>query len=78
MMSVSGNNDRESADALSNELDIYCSSNLLSEEGLRELFERHGLTSNDDNDGVINKNYQCVREACKNKRVVEETIRGIL
>ncbi len=76
-MNESGNNDRESAEALSNELDI-CSSDLLSEEGLRELFERHGLTSNDDNGVLINNNYQFFCAACTNERVDEGTIRCVL
>eukprot|EP00573_Skeletonema_grethae_P000388 CAMPEP_0201691644 /NCGR_PEP_ID=MMETSP0578-20130828/4771_1 /ASSEMBLY_ACC=CAM_ASM_000663 /TAXON_ID=267565 /ORGANISM="Skeletonema grethea, Strain CCMP 1804" /LENGTH=41 /DNA_ID= /DNA_START= /DNA_END= /DNA_ORIENTATION= len=41
-MSETGNNGGQAAEALSGELLTLCKSNLLSEEGLRELFERHG------------------------------------
>ncbi len=73
-MSENGNNGREPA--LMNELNRYCSSASLSEEGLSEIIERHGLTPNNDN-ALIN-NYYFFLRACCNERVNEGVIRCLL
>ncbi len=75
-MSETGNNGRLLPQALSNELERYCQSELLSEEGLREIIERHGLTPNNDN-ALIDNNYFFFR-ACRNERITEGIIRLLL
>ena len=58
------------------ELDECCQSESLSEEGLREIIERHGLTPNHyDSDVGDNKFFY---EACRNERVNEGIIRYLL
>ena len=73
-MSESGNNGRESADVC-DELEEFCRSDSLSEEGLRELFERHGLTPNNDN---VADEYEFFGVACNNERVTEGILRCTL
>ena len=77
-MSESGNNDRDSAEALCEGLEIYCSSGLLSEDGLREFIERHGLRLMPNNDNVADEWYDFFGEACGNERVNEGIIRCLL
>eukprot|EP00986_Skeletonema_menzelii_P017391 scaffold19231_cov69-Skeletonema_menzelii.AAC.1 len=75
-MSESGNDGRQSAESLlREELLPYCQSRLLSEEGLRELIERHGLTPNNHNHV---SDYKFFRSACNNERVTEGIIRCLL
>ncbi len=71
-LNESDNNGTESARALLGGLDTYGSADSLSEESLRELFERHGLTSNND---TGNFNYGFFFRACKNESVNEGIIR---
>ena len=71
-MSESGgnNNRRQSA---KDELNLHCQSESLTEEGLREIIVRHGLTPHDVSD------YQFFfHEACYNKRVNEGIIQCLL
>jgi hypothetical protein len=58
------------------ELRSYCKSDSLSEEGLREIIDRQGLTPNHNHDDV--GNYQFFRTACNNERVNEGIIRCLL
>ncbi len=76
-MSESGNNGRDSAEALSHELLFYCSSRSLSEEGLREIIERRRLTPNNDL-ALTSNNYRLFRAACRNERVTEGVIRCLI
>eukprot|EP00573_Skeletonema_grethae_P013412 CAMPEP_0201692108 /NCGR_PEP_ID=MMETSP0578-20130828/5098_1 /ASSEMBLY_ACC=CAM_ASM_000663 /TAXON_ID=267565 /ORGANISM="Skeletonema grethea, Strain CCMP 1804" /LENGTH=96 /DNA_ID=CAMNT_0048177435 /DNA_START=29 /DNA_END=316 /DNA_ORIENTATION=+ len=55
---------------LSSVLDEFCSSDSLSEEGLREIVEQHGLTSVSD--------YTFFLRACHNERFTEGIIRCLL
>ena len=61
-------------ESLKDELIGFCISNSLSEEGLREIIKRHGLTPNDSNVS----DYKFFRLACHNKRVTEGIIRCLL
>eukprot|EP00984_Skeletonema_dohrnii_P010716 scaffold4201_cov76-Skeletonema_dohrnii-CCMP3373.AAC.3 len=75
-MSESGNNNHRrqpSESSLSDELLEFCKSDDLSEEGLREIIERHGLTPN-HNVG----DYQFFLWVCNNERVTESIIRYLL
>ncbi len=57
------------------ELHDFCKSDSLSEEGLCEIIERHGLTPNDDNALI---NYYFFFAACRNERVDEGILRSLL
>ncbi len=78
-MSKSGNNDRQPGELLlkfgylSEGLSAYCHSESLSEEGLREIIERHGLTK----DCKVS-DYDFFLMACNNERVNEGAIRCLL
>ena len=70
-------NRRQSAEGLSDELDKFCRSESLSESGLREIIERHELTSNnEDTDGQYKTMF--FHYACCNERVNEGIIRCLL
>ena len=56
------------------ELFDFCESESLSEEGLRDIIDRRGLTPNNHNLG----NYKFFRDACFNERVTEGIIRCLL
>ena len=62
--------------ALLNELAQFCVSDSLSEEGLREIFDRHGLTPNDNHLGA--GDYKFFFGACQNERVTEGIIRCLI
>ena len=63
------------AESLSNELTEFCKSNSLSEDGLREIIERHGLTPNN----IPNiTDYKFFFVACHNERVTEGIIQYLL
>ena len=62
--------------ACSEELLLYCKSESLSVEGLREIFERHGWTPN--NTQHISADYEFFCAACRNEIVNEEIIRCLL
>ena len=57
------------------ELRSYCSSNSLSEEGLREIIERHGVASKNH---TLISDYAFFREACHNEKVTEGIIQYLL
>ena len=59
---------------LANELLEFCSSESLSEEGLREIIERHGLTPNNNHED----DYTFFLCACSNGRFTEGIIRLLL
>ena len=69
-MSSSG---QSAAESLSKELYGFCRSDLLSEEGIREIIDRHGLTTNDDE-----SYYDFFFMACKNERITEGIIQCLL
>eukprot|EP00984_Skeletonema_dohrnii_P017202 scaffold7783_cov85-Skeletonema_dohrnii-CCMP3373.AAC.3 len=76
-MSDNDNNNIRQSELLSDELRSYCRSHSLSEEGVRQIFERNGLTpTNLDHDDV--GNYQFFFKACRNRRVTEGIIRFLL
>ena len=58
---------------LERELILHCQSELLSEEGLREIIKRHGLTTND-----YAGDYVFFFFACDNERVTEGVIQCLL
>ncbi len=64
--------------AVTEELLEFCESDLLSEEGLRKIIERHGhgLTHGDNNNTLSNYEFFCV--ACLNERITEGIIRLLL
>eukprot|EP00984_Skeletonema_dohrnii_P010500 scaffold4095_cov82-Skeletonema_dohrnii-CCMP3373.AAC.3 len=67
---------RQSAEALlSEELRSYCKSHSLSEEGVRQIFERNESTPN-KNHHV--SDYRFFFKACRNRRVTEGIIRFLL
>ena len=76
-MSESGNNDRQPGELqygyLSKGLSAYCISDSLSEEGLREIVEHHGLTKD-----CNVSDYDFFLMACDNERVTEGIIRYLL
>ena len=64
---------------VNNELLEYCSSESISIEGLRELIERHGLTTNQNRIHFhFETDYKFFFEACRNERVTEGVIRYLL
>eukprot|EP00984_Skeletonema_dohrnii_P010078 scaffold3907_cov76-Skeletonema_dohrnii-CCMP3373.AAC.5 len=67
----SDNDSWQSADCLSDELFSYCQSEMLSEDGLREIIEHN----NDQHDV---RDYEFFRMACCNEKVTEEIIRCLL
>ena len=74
-MSENGNNCRQSAaQQLEKELFIHCQSDLLSEEGIRKILERHGFITNDHD--VSDCNF--ILAACCNTRVTEGIIQCLL
>ena len=74
-MSESNNNRLQSTQALlTNELFSYCQSESISEEGIREIIERHRLTHNNNH---VN-NYGFFHAACKNNRFTMEIIQCLL
>ena len=75
-MSEGGNRSQQSAAVLlQDELEAYCHSDSLSEEGLRELFARHGLTPGNQN---RLSNYEFFTDAFYNYRYTEGIIRCLL
>ena len=58
---------------LSSELGRFCESELLTEEGLREIIQRHGLAHDEHL-----SDYYFFRAACSNRRVTEEMIQCLL
>eukprot|EP00984_Skeletonema_dohrnii_P018808 scaffold8881_cov93-Skeletonema_dohrnii-CCMP3373.AAC.1 len=77
-MSESDNNNRRSAVLLSEELYFYCASESLSEDGLREIIERHNVTPNYHHHPDVGNYYQFFFKACRNRRVTESIIRCLL
>ena len=74
-MSENGNNGRQSAaQQLEKELFILCQSDLLSEEGVRQIIERHGFNTNHHHVS----DYHFFFWACWNKRVTEGIIQCLL
>eukprot|EP00985_Skeletonema_marinoi_P019971 scaffold11644_cov124-Skeletonema_marinoi.AAC.2 len=71
-MSESDNGSWQSADWLSDELFSYCQSEMLSEDGLREIIEHN----NDQHD--VSDDYSFFRMACCNEECTEEIIRCLL
>ena len=71
-MSESDNDSWQSADWLSDELFSYCQSEMLSEDGLREIIEHN----NDQHD--VSDDYSFFRMACCNEECTEEIIRCLL
>ena len=63
-----------SAELLSDELLGFCQSGALSEEGLREIIERHGLVANN----ILISDYKFFFQACRNEKVTEEMIQCLL
>ena len=60
---------------MESELRSHCHSESLSEEGLRAIIQRHGLTPNNSHDV---KDYDFFIEACFNERVTERIIQCLL
>ena len=78
-MSESGSNGQQSAESLSEELYFYCASeSSLSEDGLREIIERHGLPPTRDSNNPHVSNHDFFLEACSNERVTEGIIQCLL
>jgi ankyrin repeat protein len=74
-MSGDGNSSNQSLGALLvEELTEFCRSKSLSEDGLHEIIERHGVAPNDPN---IN-NYNFFHQACRNETVTEGILRYLL
>ena len=61
---------------LSDELLDFCASASVSEEGLREIIQRHELTPNHDNHNV--DDYGFFRFMCQNERVTERIVQFLL
>jgi ankyrin repeat protein len=76
-MSGEGNTSRQSPRALSRELYEFCRSEFLSEDGLREIIEQHGVAPNND-PRVTNNNYAFFYWACQNERLTEGILRILL
>ena len=72
-MSEIDSSNGQSAESLSEDFFLFCNSDLLSEEGLREIIERYGLTHN--NHGGC---YYFFLAACRNERVNEGIIQCLL
>ena len=66
----------QSSESLSKELLDFCKSEALSEEGLRAIVDRHGLTLNHAQ--TTRKYNKVFRAACRNERVTEGIIRCLL
>ena len=73
MSEVNNSSDHSAAELLSSELGRFCESELLTEEGLREIIQRHGL-AHDEHLG----DYKFFHAACRNKRVTEEIIQCLV
>lgn len=73
-MSDRGNNSQSNNAALLEELTEFCRSDSLSEDGLREIMERHGRAPN--NDPSID--YEFFHRACRNERVTEGILRYLI
>eukprot|EP00984_Skeletonema_dohrnii_P023523 scaffold12609_cov132-Skeletonema_dohrnii-CCMP3373.AAC.8 len=72
-MSESDNDNRQSAELpLSKELAEFCKSESISEDGLREIIERHGLNN------FPQRDYEFFLAACCNERVNEGIIQCLL
>jgi ankyrin repeat protein len=67
---------RQSANSLVVEIAGLCASDSLSEDGLREIIERHGLTNNNNNIHVSDHRFLIV--ACYNEKVTDGIIRSLL
>ncbi len=76
-MSENDNNGGQYAVPLLTELETLCKSNLLSEDGLRKIFERYGLTPNNDN-ALVSNNHFFLWACWNEKRVNEEIIRCLI
>ena len=64
----------DTAELLSDELTEICTSDSLSEEGLREIIERFGVTPHND----AHINYDFFIDACQNEKVTEAMIRDLI
>ena len=73
-MSASGNNGRQSAATLSEELEAYFQSDF-SGNLLREIIQRHGLARNYH---VVVSDFRFFLAACRNERVTEGIIQCLL
>ena len=68
----------DTAKLLSDELVEICKSDSLSEEGLRDIIERYGVTSNNSLHDESNFNYDFFIDACGNVNVTEAMIRYLI
>ncbi len=78
MLSGQGSNSnsrQQSIEALLEELEAFCTSESLSEDGLRDIIERHELTPQTNIDVP---RYDFFRFACRNEGVTEGIIRCLL
>eukprot|EP00986_Skeletonema_menzelii_P001118 scaffold304_cov80-Skeletonema_menzelii.AAC.12 len=73
-MSEGGGHSRESVAPWLMELLAFCATEALSEEGLREIIERQGLTPKNNQVG----DYEFFFAACDNERITKEIIRCLL
>ena len=60
---------------LEDELTGFCRSHALSEDGLRAIFEGHGVAPNNNDPNI---SYEFFHEACLNKKVTEGILRYLL
>ena len=74
-MSASGNNGRQSAASLSEDLEAYFQSDF-SGNFLREIIQRHGLLAH--NNHVVVSDFRFFLAACRNERVTEGIIQCLL
>ena len=71
-----GDNSSQSNDAaLLEELSEFCESESLSVDGLRAIFERHGVATKIDDSSI---NYTFFHEACLNKRLTEGMLQCLI
>jgi hypothetical protein len=70
-------NNKQSAETLLDELNSFCESGSLSQDGLHEIIERHGLTPNDIIDHVVS-DYEFFFATCHNERVTGGIIQYLL
>ena len=74
-MSGERNTSSQSVDALLDELLEFCQSDSLSEDGLREIIEQHGVAPNNNHPDIC---YDFFYEACRNERVTEGILQFLL
>ena len=75
MSEVNDSSGQSAAELLSSELLDFCKYESLSEDGLREIIDRHGLTLSNN---FPVSNYKFFRAACSNERITEGIIRYLL